>query len=115
MLKKILILTIGSLLITACDKKTEPTDPVAQLANIQITVPEGITGDCIDALKAYHQVTSYMYDDPSSRNYNSKSSAEREEGLERMTNTLRQRSQQDCKELAYNLMISIGQLKKDSR
>lgn len=115
MFKKLFLVSIGSLLIAGCDKKTEPADPVTQLADIQITIPEGITGDCIDALKAYHQVTSYMYGDPSSKNYNRKSPAERAEGLEKMANTLRKKSQQDCKELAYNLMISIDALKEDSK
>lgn len=109
--KAALSLIICSFLLSSCDKKAEPTDPLAQLATVQIEVPAGITGNCIDALKAYHQVINYMYDDPSSKNYNRKSPSERAKSLENMTNTLKSRSQEQCKELAYNLITSIDDLK----
>lgn len=105
-MKKIIIVSICSLFLMACDKKTEnTTDPIS-----------GLTGNCIDELKAYDELAAYLYDDKASPLYNKITSTEREQQRNTMINTIKTRSQEDCKHQANTLRVSIEQMKsEDSR
>lgn len=101
-MKKIVIVSICTLFLMACNKTENTTDTTT-----------GLTGNCIDTLKAYDELTAYMYDDKVSPLYNKITTTEREQKRNSMINTIKTRSQEECKHQANTLRISIAQMKSE--
>ncbi|UYZ85425.1 hypothetical protein MTZ49_07710 [Entomomonas sp. E2T0] len=101
-MKKIVIVSICSLFLMACDKTENTTDTVT-----------GLTGNCVDTLKAYDELNAYIYDDKASPLYNKITITEREQKRNSMINSLKTRSQEECKHQANTVRISMAQIKAE--
>lgn len=101
-MKKMILLASCSLLLIACDRNSEEN------------TSGGLTGSCLDALKAYDKLSNYMYKDPKSSLYKKQSRNTNEQGRVNMINTLKSNSQEGCKTMTHALATSLKRIKTEA-